>query len=161
MWIAAFPFDFSLPRLCSTSMQRHWNGSFITTISFQTSFTTLTMVGKPSAECEIALQKMLHICKQLGIPIAERKIEGPTTVITFLGILLGTVKMELHLPYDKSEALTSLLRQWSTTKKKATKREILSLIGKLSFAAKVIPAGRIFLRRLIDLSTSVKSSTTI
>ena len=37
-----------------------------------------------------------------------------------------------------------------------TKRELLSLIGKLYFAAKVIPAGRIFLRRLIDLSTSVK-----
>ena len=54
------------------------------------------IVGKPSsAECEIALQKML------GFPIAERKIEGPTTVITFLGILLDTVKMELHLPRDK------------------------------------------------------------
>ena len=115
------------------------------------------IVGKPSsAECEIALQKMLHICKQLGFPIAERKIEGPTTVITFLGILLDTVKMELRLPSDKLEALTSLLQQWSTTKKKATKRELLSLIGKLSFAAKVIPASHIFLRRLIDLSTSVK-----
>ena len=112
---------------------------------------------KPSSiGCEIALQKMLHICKQLGFPIAERKIEGPTTVITFLGILLDTVKMELRLPSDKLEALTSLLQQWSTTKKKATKRELLSLIGKLSFAAKVIPASRIFLRRLIDLSTSVK-----
>ena len=115
------------------------------------------IMGKPSsAECEIALQKMLHICKQLGFPIAERKTEGPTTVIIFLGILLDTVKMELRLPRDKLEALTSLLRQWSTTKKKTTKRELLSLIGKLSFAAKVIPAGCIFLRRLIDLSTSVK-----
>ena len=115
------------------------------------------IVGKPSsAECKIALQKMLHTCKQLGFPIAERKIEGPTTVITFLGILLDTATMELHLSHDKLEALTSLLRQWNSTKKKTTKRELLSLIGKLSFAAKVIPAGRIFLRRLIDLSTSVK-----
>ena len=77
-------------------------------------------------------------------------------MITFLGIFLDTVKMELQLPCDKLEALTSLLRQWSTTKKKATKRELLSLTGKLSFAAKVIPAGRIFLRRLIDLTTLVK-----
>ena len=67
-----------------------------------------------------------------------------------------TATMELLLPHDKLEALTSLLRQWNTTKKKTTKRELLSLIGKLSFAAKVIPAGHIFLRRLIDLSTSVK-----
>ena len=77
-------------------------------------------------------------------------------MITFLHILLDTATMELRLPHDKLEALTSLLRQWNTTKKKTTKRELLSLIGKLSFAAKVIPAGRIFLRRLIDLSTLVK-----
>ena len=38
------------------------------------------IVGKPSsAECKIALQKMLHKCKQLGFPIGERKIEGPTS----------------------------------------------------------------------------------
>ena len=35
------------------------------------------------------------------------------------------------------------------------KRALLSLIGKLAFAAKVIPAGRIFIRRLIDASTRV------
>ena len=38
---------------------------------------------------------------------------------------------------------------------KCTKRELLSLIGKLSFCCKVVPAGRIFLRRMIDLSNSV------
>ena len=36
-------------------------------------------------------------------------------------------------------------------------RQLLSLIGKLSFATKVIPAGRIFLRRLLDLAHSVPS----
>ena len=33
---------------------------------------------------------------------------------------------------------------------------MLSLIGKLSFASKVIPASRLFLRRLIDLSATAK-----
>ena len=41
-----------------------------------------------------------------------------------------------------------LLQQWQTPRRKTTKRELLSLIGKPSFAAKVIPAGCIFLRRL-------------
>ena len=36
------------------------------------------------------------------------------------------------------------------------KQELLSLIGKLSFACKVVPSGRILLQRLIDLSTSVE-----
>lgn len=42
------------------------------------------------------------------------------------------------------------------TRRKVSKRNLLSLIGKLSFTAKVISAGRLFLRRLIDLTTTVK-----
>ena len=41
-------------------------------------------------------------------------------------------------------------------RKKCTKRQLLSLIGKLSFACKVVPAGRIFLRRLLNLSMTAK-----
>ena len=37
------------------------------------------------------------------------------------------------------------------------KWDLLSLIGLLSFAAKVVPPGRTFLRRMIDLSTSLSS----
>ena len=114
------------------------------------------IAGKPdSDECKKALQTMLQVCEQLGFPIAQTKIEGPTTVITFLGIHIDTIKMELRLPMEKLDDLLSLLKRW-LRKRKATKRELLSLIGKLSFAAKVVPAGRIFLRRLIDLSTSAK-----
>ena len=41
-------------------------------------------------------------------------------------------------------------------RKRCVKRELLSLIGKLSFACKVVPAGRISLHRLIDFSMTVK-----
>ena len=39
--------------------------------------------------------------------------------------------------------------------KKCKKRDLLSLIDKLSFAAKVVPAGRLFTCRLIDLIKTV------
>ena len=39
--------------------------------------------------------------------------------------------------------------------RQCTQRELLSLIGKLSFCCKVLPAGRIFLWRMIDLSNTV------
>ena len=57
-----------------------------------------------------------------------------------------------------SERKQSLLHELSLfyARKKCTKRELLSLVGKLSFACKVVPAGHIFLCRLIDLSTTVK-----
>ena len=49
----------------------------------------------------------------------------------------------------------SILTFWTNTRKVA-KRKLLSLVGKLSFAAKVVRPGRIFLRRLIDLSKAAK-----
>ena len=61
----------------------------------------------------------------------------------------------IRLPLEKLTALLSLLKLWEG-KKKCTKRDILSLIGSLSFAAKVVKPGRMFLRRLIDLSSTVK-----
>ena len=83
---------------------------------------------------------------------SPHKIEGPSTTITFLGIHLDTVAVEASIT---PEALLLELNQlyWC---RRCTKRELLSLIGKLSFACKVIPSGRIFLCRLIDLSTTVE-----
>lgn len=52
---------------------------------------------------------MLEVCSRLEFPIAGGEVEGSTMVITFLGILLGTARMELCLPQDKLEALMALL----------------------------------------------------
>ena len=48
----------------------------------------------------------------------------------------------------------NMLPFWHS-RRKCTKKELLSLIGKLSFICKVVRPGRIFLRRLIDISTTV------
>ena len=63
--------------------------------------------------------------------------------------------METALPDDKLKELLAELQCWCS-RKKCLKRELLSLIGKLNWACRVIPAGRIFLRRLIDLSTTAR-----
>ena len=90
----------------------------------------------------------------LGIPVAYDKLEGPATQLTFLGITLDSTQ-QLSLPLDKQEDILHSIQGWRGHHK-ATKRELLSLIGKLSFSAKVVPAGRLFLRHLIDLSTTAK-----
>ena len=88
-----------------------------------------------------------------GIPLAPNKLEGPTTRLTFLGILIDSSCMETSLPDDKLQELLTELQSWSS-RNKCLKRELLSLIRKLNFACRIIPAGCIFLCRLIDLSTS-------
>ena len=95
-----------------------------------------------STQCASDVAMMLSLCACLGIPVAEDKLEGPGTHITFLGILLDSSKQELSLPPGKLHEIQSLLETWHS--KKCMKRQLLSLIGKLAFAAKVAPAGRFF-----------------
>ena len=64
--------------------------------------------------------------------------------------------MEIQLPPERLEALNLAIQTWRG-KRACRKRELLSLIGKLSHACKVVQAGRIFLRRMIDLSTKARS----
>ena len=105
--------------------------------------------------CDSNLLAMLTLCKTLNAPIKPSKVEGPTTSLTFLGIQLDTISMEANITDERKQ---SLLQELTVLhgRHKCTKRELLSLIGKLSFSCKILPAGRIFLRRLIDLTTTVK-----
>ena len=67
--------------------------------------------------------------------------------ITFLGIQLDTVSQVTSIPREKLAAIQQDLAAFRS-KTKCTKGSLLSVIGKLAFAAKAIPAGRIFIRRL-------------
>ena len=90
--------------------------------------------GPPGHDtCQEVILRMLMVCDLLGIPVASEKLDGPTTTLTFLGIVLDTSAQQLGLPPDKLKELTELTRSW-LSRHKATKRELLLLIGKLSFA---------------------------
>ena len=111
--------------------------------------------GAPTfQECANNLTTMLSLCDKLNAPVKPSKIKGPTTHLTFLGIVIDTSTMTASISEERKQDLISSLKSL-LHHRKCTKRELLSLIGKLSFACKVIPAGRIFLRRLIDTSCSV------
>ena len=96
----------------------------------------LTIGQADSAAC----QNHLH---NLGIPLALEKLEGPSQCLTFLGITLDTQLMEARLPSDKLLRIRNQLSAW-LTRKRATKREILSLVGLLQHACKVVRPGRSF-----------------
>ena len=111
-----------------------------------------------SPACHTAISHFQSLCKQLGVPLKPEKLVLPTTHLVFLGIHLDSVTQKASMPQDKLETLMTLLQEHIEHyrfRRHVTKRSLLSLIGKLSFATKVIPAGRIFLRRLLDLAHSV------
>jgi hypothetical protein len=101
--------------------------------------------------CLQTLEKFLTMSKQIGLPIKADKTVFPTTTLTFLGLDLDSELMEIRLPLDKLGKLKDQLNHFKF-KKKATLRELQSLIGLLNFACSVVPPGRAFLRRLIDLT---------
>ena len=94
--------------------------------------------------CASHVQTMVKTADHLGIPLAPDKLEGPTTRLVFLGILIDSNLMECCLPPDKLSELLAELQVWSI-RKKCIKRDLLSLIGKLNYACRIIPAGRTFL----------------
>ena len=112
-------------------------------------------VTQDVTQCHTNLHTMLQVCTELGFPIKQEKVEGPSSTLTFLGIELDSVEMQMRLPPVKLDRLKTTVAEW-TRKRAARKREILSLIGQLAHACKVVAPGRTFLRRLIDLSCKPK-----
>ena len=106
--------------------------------------------------CKDVIDLIGTVFQELGVPLAPDKIFGPSQVITYLGIEIDSINFVIRLPQVKFVELMASLRYWKN-RKKCIKKELLSLIGLLSFACKVVKCGRFFLRRLIDLSTTVHS----
>ena len=109
------------------------------------------MVGPPdSTACQCYLDTMTRVCSDLGVPLAPEKQEGPSTIITFLGIEIDTVRQRLRLPKEKLERLITLIHELER-KKACTRQELESLIGSLQHACTVVRAGKSFLCRIISL----------
>ena len=94
-------------------------------------------------------------CKTLGIPLAVGKEAGPATSLEFLGILLDTIRMEARLPDDKFSRIRHTFTEW-LGRKSATKWEILSLVGLLQHAAKVVQPGHTFVRCMYSVAARVQ-----
>ncbi len=109
------------------------------------------VLGVPdSPECQLAMSILDHSCRELGVPLAAHKTDGPTASIVFLGIIIDTVAGELRLPIAKLKRLRGLLSQWGD-RRSCSRKELESLVGHLNHAAKVVRSGRAFFRRMLDL----------
>ena len=117
--------------------------------------TCLTM-GRPlTPECQRNLDILIQVCHLLNIPLAIQKVEGPTTCLDFLGIILDTIRMEARLPDEKLTRIYHTIANW-LDKQNATKREILSLVGLLQHATKIVCPGRIFVHRMYSVAAKVQ-----
>ncbi len=75
---------------------------------------------------------LIALCQLLNIPLAEDKLEGPSTQLEYLGILLDSdaLEIEARLPANKLRDVKTSLTDWSDSEQ-CSKQELLSLIGTL------------------------------
>ena len=116
------------------------------------------IIDKSMAACGTHLQRFLDTCADIGVPMTSEKTEGPLQVLTFAGIELDCNRHEARLPREKVEKCVTTI-QGFLTKRKVTLRDLQSLIGLLNFACSVVVPGRVFLRRLINLTLGIKRSS--
>ena len=114
----------------------------------------LTMGPPNSPMCNQNLQCLFEVCGMLGIPLAVEKVEGPSPVLEFLGICIDTVNMVIRLPEEKLRRTALVVQRW-LHRRNATKREILSLVGVLQHAAKVVRPGRTFVSHMYGVAAAV------
>ncbi|XP_053399481.1 uncharacterized protein LOC123556521 isoform X1 [Mercenaria mercenaria] len=98
---------------------------------------------------------LTHVFGSLSVPIHPDKTLGPSTTMSYLGITLDSVKMQAYLPLEKVQRIKMLLDAISKCKS-ITKRKLLSVLGHLNFASRVIRPGRSFVSYLLKLAASVR-----
>jgi len=107
------------------------------------------LIAETHQQCLDGLNTLLCLLRALGFSIAWNKTEGPTTSLIFLGVLINTNSMSLHLPEQKVQKLKSLLACYLTMRR-ASLRQLQELAGKLSWASHVVCGGRVYLQRIFN-----------
>ena len=99
---------------------------------------------------------LIATARQAGFSIQSTKVVNPTRSTEFLGIVIDLDRGVLCISDDRMTEIKQLLAKWSSAKV-ISKRNLLKLIGKLAFAARVVRTGRAFLGRLIGLAKSARA----
>ena len=120
-------------------------------------FDDFLLLGHPNSdECVAALTTTLFTCRELGVPLAADKVEGPAPVLTFLGIELNTIAMSLAVPRDKLAALREILRRVQDAQCVCNLHQLQSLTGHLNHLCQALPLEKAFLNNLFPLARHMR-----
>ena len=114
------------------------------------------VIGSTLSECQEIFDCLIQLLQGLGFDISWQKVVPPTQVLIFLGVLIDTVGQFLALPDGKLVKLQIFMHQF-LHRRRASKRELQVLAGKLNWACRVVFGGRTFLRRILDAINGLRS----
>ena len=105
---------------------------------------------------DAAYESLGVLLEELGLLENLKKASPPAVVQIVLGVQIDTVNLTLSVTEDRLEELMELFGKWEN-KKKATKTELQSLLGKLCFVTKCVRQSRVFLNRMLETLRSISS----
>lgn len=105
-------------------------------------------------EATRAYNYFLALANHLGLDLATDKCHPPQQNITWLGYTVDTVKMQVSIPEEKIRDLKNECMIWMH-RRKANKKMLQSLIGKVLHAAGCIRHERKFTARLLSTVRSL------
>ncbi|XP_057175508.1 uncharacterized protein LOC130545160 [Triplophysa rosa] len=111
------------------------------------------IISPPESVPAVHLTKVQEVFAKIGVPLAQEKTAGPSTSIEFLGIKLDMLKFQASLPKEKIDR-TILIASSLIDTPYFSKRELLSILGHLNFAMRIILQGRPFVVHLLSLASS-------
>ena len=105
----------------------------------------------------LAYEKLKELLRDCGIEESVEKACPPDTRMIFLGITLDTVKLTLEIPRPKVKEVLLLLEKW-LIKQFVRRKEVESLIGKLTFLSTCVRPGKVFVSRLLNFLRGLPKS---
>lgn len=91
----------------------------------------------------------MALMKDLGLKLAEHKCLPPSQRIEWLGFQVDTVKMTISVPTAKLEQVPKECSKW-VNRKRANRKMIQSILGKLIYISACVNQGRKFVSRILD-----------
>lgn len=149
----SMPFGLSsAPRICTELLEVIQFALRVEISALTAYLDDFLLMCRSKEEAEAALHFTYQVFSSFGLCINTAKTEGPSQVISFLGILVDSISRTLACTASRIEELRSLLASYSDSFSR-TIRDLRSLIGKLSFAAQTLPGARPYMRHMQFLLT--------
>ena len=120
-------------RLVRWILQTHYHVDLVTNYSDDFFF----VLSSDMTRAKEQLATIIQAFADLGIPLADDKVEGPALCLIYLGILINAEDMTMEVTPERLSNIISELKAWVYIGT-CTKRQLKSLIGKLSFMSKVV-----------------------
>ncbi len=162
------PFGLSpAPRICTELLSviafvlRHYSIIFVRYLD------DFLIIGQSAELVQHQLDTAITVFHSFGLVVNPDKTEGPSQLITFLGIQLDSMQCTLSITQSRINELLSIIESIIQPSSGIQLQHslrchtILSLLGKFSFAAQVLPGARPFMRRMIDITKNKLNSTRI